>query len=108
MEHAYSVLMGIFATLLFLYGLLVTLTKDDKLIFRSYAAKMTDKKLYAKQFGKVIMIVATAPALSAFVALFGEKFIIPALIVLIAGITGGIVIGTRIMPNDDEPGSKDE
>ena len=58
--------------------------------------------------GKVIMIVATAPALSALVALFGEKFIIPALIVLIAGITGGIVIGTRIKPNDDEPGSKDE
>lgn len=72
------------------------------LVPRNWAAKMTDKKRYAKQFGKVVMIVSSAPLLSALVALFDSFMIIPAVIVLIGGIAGGIAIGIRIMPKDEE------
>ena len=48
------------------------------------------------------MIVSSAPLLSALVALFGSLMIIPAVIVLIGGIAGGIAIGIRIMPKDEE------
>lgn len=102
MEYAYSILMFIFGAAIFLYGLLVMLTRDHKLIMRHWAAKMTDPKLYARQFGKVLMIVSTAPLVSGLVALIGEKLMIPAVIVLIGGVIGGIVIGIRIMPKDEE------
>ncbi len=102
MEYGYSILMGIFGIVLLIYGLIVFLSGDIMLVPRNWAAKMTDKKRYAKQFGKVVMIVSSAPLLSALVALFGSLMIIPAVIVLIGGIAGGIAIGIRIMPKDEE------
>ena len=102
MEYGYSVIMLIFAAVLFLFGLLVFLTKDFLLIPRHWTAKTSDKKRYARQFGKVIMIVSTAPLLSAVTGLFGEKLIFIAVFVLIGGIIGGIIIGTTIMPKEDE------
>ena len=102
MEYGYSILMGILGGVLFLYGLITFLSGDILLVARHWAAKMTDKKRYAKQFGKTMMIISTAPLLSALVALFGSFMIIPAVIVLIGGIVGGIVIGVRIMPKDEE------
>ena len=102
MEYGYSILIGILGIILLLYGLIVFLSGDIMLIPENWAAKMTDRKRYAKQFGKVIMIVSSAPLLSALVALFGSFMIIPAVIILIGGIVGGIVIGVRIMPKDDE------
>ena len=101
MDYAYSILMGIFAIALFLYGLLIFLSKDILLIVRHWAAKVTDKKRYARQFGKVIMIVSTAPLASALVALPGSFMIFPAVIVLIGGIVGGLIIGVRVMPEED-------
>ena len=102
MEYGYSILMGIFGIVLLIYGLIVFLSGDIMLVPRNWAAKMTDKKRYAKQFGKVVMIVSSAPLLSALVALFGSFMIIPAVIVLIGGIAGGIAIGIRIMHKDEE------
>lgn len=102
MEYGYSILMGIFGIVLLIYGLIVFLSGDIMLVPRNWAAKMTDKKRYAKQLGKVVMIVSSAPLLSALVALFGSLMIIPAVIVLIGGIAGGIAIGIRIMPKDEE------
>lgn len=102
MEYGYSILMGIFGIVLLIYGLIVFLSGDIMLVPRNWAAKMTDKKRYAKQFGKVVMIVSSAPLLSALVALFGSLMIIPAVIVLIGGIAGGIAIGIRILPKDEE------
>ncbi|MBQ6639247.1 MAG: hypothetical protein IJH82_11480 [Lachnospiraceae bacterium] len=102
MEYGYSILMGIFGIVLLIYGLIVFLSGDIMLVPRNWAAKMTDKKRYAKQFGKVVMIVSSAPLLSALVALFDSFMIIPAVIVLIGGIAGGIAIGIRIMPKDEE------
>ena len=102
MEYGYSILMGIFGIVLLIYGLIVFLSGDIMLVPRNWAAKMTDKKRYAKQFGKVVMIVSSAPLLSALVALFDSFMIIPAVIVLIGGIAGGIAIGIRILPKDEE------
>ena len=102
MEYGYSILIGILGIILLLYGLIVFLSGDIMLIPKNWAAKMTDRKRYAKQFGKVIMIVSSAPLLSALVALFGSFIIIPAVIILIGGIAGGIAIGVRIMPKDEE------
>ena len=102
MEYGYSILMGIFGIVLLIYGLIVFLSGDSMLVPRNWAAKMTDKKRYAKQFGKVVMIVSSAPLLSALVALFDSFMIIPAVIVLIGGIAGGIAIGIRILPKDEE------
>ena len=79
MDYAYSILMGIFAIALFLYGLLIFLSKDILLIVRQWAAKVTDKIRYARQFGKVIMIVSTAPLASELVALPGSFMIFPRL-----------------------------
>ena len=102
MEYGYSVLMGIFAVVLFLYGLLITLSKDILLIPKNWASKTSDKKLYAKQFGKVIMLVSTAPLLSAGLALFGSFMMIPSIVVLIGGIIGGIILGIRMMPKEED------
>lgn len=101
MEYAYSILMGIFGTLILLYGLIVFLSGDIELVPKNWSSKISDKKLYARQFGKVIMLVATAPILSAIVALFSSFMMIPAIIVLVGGIAGGIAIGVKLMPKDD-------
>ena len=101
MEYAYSILMGIFGILILLYGLVIFLSGDIELVPKNRMAKIADKKRYARQFGKVIMLVATGPVLSAIIALFGTFMIIPAIIILIGGIVGGIIIGTKIMPKDE-------
>ena len=68
MEYGYSILIGILGVILFLYGLIVVLSGDILLIPKHWAAKMTDEKRYARQFGKVMMIISTAPFLSAVLA----------------------------------------
>ena len=102
MEYGYSILMFIFSVALLLYGLLALLTGDILLVPKYWTARITDKKRYAKQFGKVIMIISSAPFLSAIAGLPGGKWVILAVILLIGGVAGGIVIGTRIMPKEDE------
>ena len=102
MEYGYSILMGIFAGIMFLYGLFIFLSGDISLVPKNWAAKISDEKRYAKQFGKVIMIISTAPFFSALLALFGSYMMIPSVIVLISGIAGGIAIGVRIMPKEEE------
>ncbi len=100
MEHAYSILMFIFAGALFLYGLLMFATKSISLIpyNRRYSAKMSDEKLYVRQVGKIVMLVALSPAISAGVGLLplGET-VWPELVSLIAGMVLFLWIGTRMI-----------
>lgn len=93
----YSIIMFIFAGMLLIYAALLS-TGDSGLIMREYAAKMKDKKQYAKQLGKVIALVAAAPALSGLSALFFESdaLLVP-VIILVAGGAAAIYLGTRIM-----------
>ena len=96
MEYAYSILMAIFAGALLIYAGLMALTKDYKMLpLRSrQSVKPKDPKKYTFQLSKVIALVASAPALSAFVGLFS---VVASVIVLILGIVFCIWIGTKIM-----------
>ena len=69
METGFPILLLCLAGLLLLYAGLIAATGDASLIFRSYAAKMKDRKAYARQFGKLLAVVAIAPAVSGEVGL---------------------------------------
>ncbi|MBQ6163030.1 MAG: hypothetical protein IJK23_01010 [Clostridia bacterium] len=100
MEHAYSILMFIFAGALLLYGLLMFITKDINLIpyHRRYSAKMSNKKLYVRQLGKIVMLTALSPAISAAVGLLplGERMW-PAFVALIGSMILFLWIGTKMI-----------
>ena len=99
MDKAYSILMWIFSAALLFYAGVLLLFKEVELIPRHYMAHIEDKRTYAVRFAYLIMLVAAAPALSGLVAFFGEFLILPAVIVLIAGVIVAIVIGVKfIMP----------
>ena len=105
MEYAYSILMFCFAGMLLLYAGLLALTKDAGLIPRSEAVEMRDKKAYARQFAKVMALVALAPVLSGLVALapwlsaltgvVGAH--VAAFLVLVLAFVGCIRVGVRLM-----------
>ncbi|MBR3570819.1 MAG: hypothetical protein IKN96_08525 [Oscillibacter sp.] len=67
MEYAYSILMFCFAGAILLYAALVP--GNPGMIRRLYAAKVKDKKAYAKQFAKVLALVSLAPLSSRVAAL---------------------------------------
>lgn len=96
MEHAYSIIMGIFAGALLLYAGLMALSKDYKMIpFRkrvSFTPK--DPKRYMFQLSKVIALVALAPGLSALVALLNT---IAGVVALFVFMILFIWLGTKIM-----------
>ena len=79
MEHGFSVLMLIFGIAILLYAGLVTVC-GYSVIPRGYAAKPKNKRVYAKQFAKLLLLVAAAPLVSALVGLWHW---IPALIMLV-------------------------
>ena len=103
MEHAYSILMYLFAGALLLYAGLLAVSNDAKLIPRNSAVKMTDQKRYATQFAKVIALTALAPALSGIAGLWNGLF---AGVVLVAGFVICIRAGVRLM--DDTWNTTDE
>lgn len=96
MEYAYSIVMAAFAAGLILFGGLMALTRDYKMLpYRSRASvKPKDPKRYARQLGKVILLVSLSPALSALVGLWN---IPAAAVVLIASMVFLIWRGTKLM-----------
>lgn len=95
MEYGFSVFMFSVAVLLLLYALVLSRSKDPKMIPRDYAAKMAHPREYARQFAKVIALVAMAPLLSGVVGLFAGNWIPGA--VLLLGLIVTICLGVRIM-----------
>lgn len=96
MDNIYSIIMFAMAAALFIYAGLTALTKKIILQRRyrvSYKAR--DKKLYAVQFAKAIAIIACAFLISGLAGL--TKIYALAVILLIAGITGGILIAVRLV-----------
>ena len=96
MEYAYSIMMFIMAGALLVCAGLTAATKTLILPRRykvSYKAR--DKKLYAVQFAKAIAIIACAFLVSGLVGL--TKIYVLAVILLIAGIVGGIVIAAKLV-----------
>ena len=74
MEHAFSILMFIFAGALLLYAALMALTKDYKMLpYRArQSVKPKDPKKYTVQLAKIVALVAAAVALGAAVALWNN------------------------------------
>lgn len=99
MDKAYSILMFCFSACLFLYAGLLALTRDVGLVPKTYAAKIKNKKEYAKGIAKVVALTALAPLISGVVALFGDmdRMVLPALLVLIAGFIVFIYLGVKRM-----------
>ena len=85
-----SILMMIFSAALFVYALILYLTGDSKLIMFDYAAKMKDKKAYAKRFAGIIALVALAVLVGGLVGLLTEsgkllfRFLIGGMVLAIA------------------------
>lgn len=98
MEYAYSILMFCFSGAILLYAGLIA-PGNDELIGRSWAAKMKDKKAYARQFAKLLALISLAPLLSGVVALICSPDKMPLLpvVVLIGGTIVCIRIGLRFM-----------
>jgi len=92
MENGFSILMLIFAGVLFLYGLLMILIRDYRMVpFRArVSVRPKNPKKYTARLGIVILLVALAVALGAAVA-FWKMWV--GGIVMIVGIVAAIWIG---------------
>ena len=93
--EGYAVLMACFAGFLLLYAALLAKTTDVQLIPRHYAAKIKNKKQYARGVAKVVALVALAPLASALTALVTDAAL-PSLIVLIIGFILMLWLGIRM------------
>lgn len=91
-----SILFLVFAGALFLYAIAVWHSGNHKLIARDYATKMKDPKAYARQFGRVMALVAAAPFAAGIVGLTFDngKYVLR---VLLGGIILAIAIGADMM-----------
>ena len=92
MENGFSILMLIFAGVLFLYGLLMILIRDYRMVpFRArVSVRPKNSKKYTARLGIVILLVALAVAFGAAVA-FWKMWV--GGIVMIVGVVGAIWIG---------------
>lgn len=89
-------MMFIMAAALLIYAGLTALSKKILLQKRyRVSAKMSDEKLYAKQLAKGIAVIAAAFAVSGLAGL--TKIYVLAVILLITGIVGGIIITAKLV-----------
>ena len=104
MENGFPILMLLFSGALYLYALLLALTKDAGMIPRQDKARLPDPKAYARRFAGIMALVAFVP-LAAGVAglIYGDK---RTLIVLIAGLVfslwGATQLIQKVMPPEPE------
>ena len=95
-DNIYTIMMFIMAGAILVYAGLTALTKTLILPRRyTVSAKIKDKKLYATQFAKSIAIIAGAFFVSGLVGLTRIYWL--AVIVLVAGIVGGIIISAKLV-----------
>ena len=87
--------MAVFGVMLLIYAALLATSKDAKMIRKSYAAKMPDPKLYARQFAKVIGLVSASFFVSAAVGLFFNAVI--SFVVFIVLFVLVLIIGAKII-----------
>ena len=92
--NPFSILMFCFSGAMFLYAVLLYVTKDYKLIPRGYTSKAGDRKAYAKQFAEIVALVAVAPAHCGYIAQFSIGW---SVVVLIVEMVLAIWAGTKIV-----------
>ena len=98
MEYVYAIIMACMAGGLLLYGGLMTLTGDIKMLQRRFrvSAKMNDPKAYARMLGKTILLCGAAFGLSALCgALTKGQHIWIALLLLLSGLAFAIRYGVK-------------
>ena len=98
MDRAFSVLMFCFAGMLLLYAGLLAATGDCGLIPRLRAAKIRDKKAYARRFAGAVAITAAAPALSGVVGLLWSEGM--AVSTLITGMIACVWAGAKYVRDE--------
>ncbi|MCR5088038.1 MAG: hypothetical protein K6C08_00825 [Oscillospiraceae bacterium] len=91
-----SILLLIFSGVLFLYVLTLFATKNTKLIPRSYAAKMKDKKAYTEMLAVVMALVAAVPLAAGLIGLLSGDGRLTVR-VLLGGIVLALAIGVDLM-----------
>ena len=98
MDHGFSILMFIFAGVLFLYAMLLAITRDYKMLpYRAQVpVKPKNPKEYTLQLAKVIALVSLAVAIGAAVALWNQLI---GAIVILAGVIAAIWAGTKMVKN---------
>lgn len=91
-----SILLLFFSGALFLYSFALFRSGDHRMIMRSYAVKMKNPKAYARQFAKVMALVAFAPFAAGIVGLVCDsgKYVLR---VLLGGTILAIAIGADMM-----------
>ena len=96
MEYGFSILMFCFSALLLIYAGLIY-KGNTGLIRRLWAAKIKDKKAYARRFAKILALTALAPLFSSIVALLVDIEQSPLFVVmtLILGVIAAIWFGVR-------------
>ena len=99
-----SIFMFFFALMIWFFAALLFMTGDMNMIRRRYryAAKMKDKKVYARKLAKAIALAAFAPALCGFTALFLREGVLAFLpgAVFILALIGALILGARIMRDE--------
>lgn len=108
MEYGYSFIMFIFAGCILVYGLVLIATKNYDLVARNYVTSPEDKERYAKAVGKILCVCALPPAVSAYMALLGEKYMAAALVSLVIGFIVCIDFGIKRWPNEIETPTVEE
>lgn len=84
MEKGFPILMLIFGGALLIYAGMVGRGNFD-MIPRNYAAKVTNQKAYAREFAKVLALIALAPVICGVVGLLRDnKSAVIALVVSLA------------------------
>ena len=93
MDNYYGYLMIIFAGALWIYALILYLTKDVSMIPKTHASEIKNGAVYAEKFAKIIASVALAPFSCGVIALDGH--IAKSWIILIVGFVILMVVAIR-------------
>ena len=98
MDNGFPILMFIFAAALFLYAVILAVTKDYKMLPLKAQIPVTPKnpKAYTLQMAKAIALVSLAVAVGAGVDLWNQ---LVGAIVILAGVIAAIWAGTKIVKN---------
>ena len=104
MDNGFPILMLIFSGALYLYALLLALTKDVQLIPRQSSARIPNPKAYALRFAGIMALVAFVPLAAGVAGLIYDDR--RTLIVLIAGLVfslwGATQLIKKVMPPEPE------
>ncbi len=92
MEYAFLILACAFGAGLLLYALSLSGGNYDNLI-RGFATNPPDREKYAKEFAKIIALIALAPIISGILSVFINKTI--AGIILVVLLTAFIALGVN-------------